>query len=113
MDMSQQTSGRGGTYRVALAAVIILSVLLVAGVVALVIGFMRQYQIYQSGRTGAAVRPGGLPATVALEPGAHIVSVQTMSNRLVLQLATPKGSEVEVLDLSTGKLLYRVAAPSP
>ena len=111
MDMSQQSSGRGATYRAALAAVIILSVLLVAGVVALVIGFMRQYEIYQSGHAGAAPRAGMAPALVELEPGAHIVSVQTAPNRLVLQLATPKGDEVEVLDLSTGKLLYRVAAP--
>jgi hypothetical protein len=111
MDMSQQNSGRGGTYRAALAAVIILSALLVAGVVALAIGFMRQYEIYRGGgRAGAAVGAGVPPALVVLEPGAHIVSVQTMSNRLVLQLATPKGSEVEVLDLSTGKLLYRIAA---
>ena len=111
MDMSQQTSGRGGTYRAALAAVIILSVLLVAGVVALVIGFMRQYQIYQSGRVGAGASASPPSAVVELEPGAHIISVQATSNRLVLQLATPKGTEVEVRDLSTGKLLYRVAAP--
>ena len=111
MDMSQQNSGRGATYRAALAAVIILSVLLVAGVVALVIGFMRQYQIYQSGRTGTGARAGSPPAVVELEQGAQIMSVQTTSNRLVLQLATPKGGEVEVLDLPTGRLLYRVAAP--
>ncbi len=42
MDMGQETSGRGRTYRAALAAVIILSVLFVAGVVALIVGFMRQ-----------------------------------------------------------------------
>jgi len=114
MDMSQQNRGRGGTYRAALAAVIILSALLVAGVVALVVGFMRQYEIYQGGgRAGAAAGAGVPPAVVALEPGAHIVSVQTTSNRLVLQLETPKGGQVEVLDLSTGKLLYRVAQPRP
>ncbi|HWF65365.1 MAG TPA: hypothetical protein VN685_12190 [Rhizomicrobium sp.] len=109
--MSQQNSGRGGPYRAALAAVIILSALLVAGVIALVIGFMRQYEIYRGGgRGGVAVGAAVPPAVVALEPGARIISVQTMSNRLVLQLATSKGAEVEVLDLSTGKLLYRVAA---
>ena len=35
METGQQNAGRGGTYRAALAAVIILSLLLVAGVVAL------------------------------------------------------------------------------
>lgn len=111
--MGQENSGRGPTYRAALIAVIILSVLFVAGVVALIIGFMRQYEIYRSGgRNGMAVS-GAAPAVVELEPGARIVSVKTTPNRLILQLATPKGGEVEVLDLSTGKLLFRVAAPAP
>ena len=111
--MGQENSGRGPTYRAALIAVIVLSVLFVAGVVALIIGFMRQYEIYRGGgRSGTAVS-GTAPAAVELEPGARIVSVKTTSNRLILQLATPKGDEVEVLDLSTGKLLLRVAAPAP
>jgi hypothetical protein len=109
MEMGQQNTGRGGTYRAALAAVIILSALFVAGVVALIFGFMRQYQIYKAGHV-----PAGVPAAVvSLEPGARIVSVRTTPNRLILQLATPKGGEVEVLDLTTGKLLFRVATPAP
>lgn len=114
MDMGQENSGRGPTYRAALIAVIILSGLFVAGVVALIIGFMRQYQIYQAGsRSGVNMSAGAPPAVVELEPGAHIVSVTTMSNRLILQLDTPKGSEVEVMDLATGKLLFRTATPQP
>jgi hypothetical protein len=114
MDIGQQNSGRGPTYRAALIAVIILSVLFVAGVVALVIGFMRQYEIYQGGRRSSVnMGAGAPPAVVELEPGAHIVSVTTMSNRLILQLDTPKGSEVEVMDLATGKLLFRTATPHP
>ncbi len=105
---------RGATYRAALIAVIILSALFVAGVVALVIGFMRQYQIYQGGRhTGATMGAGAPPAVVELEPGAHIVSVRTDGDRLILQLSTPKGSQVQVMDLATGKLLFRVATPQP
>jgi hypothetical protein len=114
MDIGQENSGRGPTYRAALIAVIILSGLFVAGVVALVIGFMRQYQIYQAGRHSSVnMGAGAPPAVVELEPGAHIVSVTTMSNRLILQLDTPKGSEVEVMDLATGKLLFRTATPHP
>lgn len=114
MDMGQENSGRGPTYRAALIAVIILSGLFVAGVVALIIGFMRQYQIYQAGRHSSVnMGAGAPPAVVELEPGAHIVSVMTMSNRLILQLDTPKGSEVEVMDLATGKLLFRTATPHP
>ena len=115
MDTGQENSGRGPTYRAALIAVIILSGLFVAGVVALIIGFMRQYQIYQADRRSSVNNMGASapPAVVELEPGAHIVSVTTMSNRLILQLDTPKGSEVEVMDLATGKLLFRTATPHP
>ena len=112
METGQQNAARGGTYRAALAAVIILSVLLVAGMVALIFGFMRQYALYR-GAHGTSAGAGGPAAVVSLEPGARIVSVHTMPNRLILQLATPKGGEVEVLDLTTGKLLYRVATPAP
>ena len=63
MDMGQENSGRGPTYRAALIAVIILSSLFVAGVVALIIGFMRQYQIYQAGsRSGVNMGAGAPPA---------------------------------------------------
>ena len=114
MDMGQENSGRGPTYRAALIAVIILSALFVAGVVALVIGFMRQYQIYQGGHHASVnLGAGAPPAVVELEPGAHIVSVRTDGDRLILQLSTPKGSQVQVMDLATGKLLFRVATPQP
>ena len=110
--MGQENSGRGPTYRAALIAVIILSVLFVAGIVALIIGFMRQYEIYRGGH-GKAAPSAGAPAVVELEPGTHIVSVRTDANRLILELATPRGNEVEVMDLATGKLLFRVATPHP
>lgn len=61
MDMGQENSGRGPTYRAALIAVIILSGLFVAGVVALVIGFVRQYQIYQAGSHSSANLGTGAP----------------------------------------------------
>jgi hypothetical protein len=111
MAMGQENSGRGPTYRAALIAVIILSVLFVAGIIALIVGFMRQYEIYRGGHGKVALPAGAAPAVVELEPGTHIVSVRTDSNRLILQLATPRGNEVEVMDLATGKLLFRVATP--
>ena len=94
-----------GTYRAALAAVIILSVLLVLAVIAVVVGFVRQYRIYSAGRQPAAgvARPGDLPATILLKPGAHIVSSSTEAGKLVLHVATPEGPEVEIMDLASGK----------
>jgi len=117
MDMGQDTSGGRRTYRAALTAVIVLTVLFVVGFVALIFGFMRQYTIYQSSRHAKAATQGTVSATaplvMELEPGTRILSVQVTSNRLVLHLATSHGNQVEVLDLTTGKLLFRVAAPSP
>lgn len=113
MDMGQENSGRGPTYRAALIAVIILSVLFVGGMVALIVGFMRQYEIYRDGGHAAVHSDAGTaPAVIELEAGTRIVSVRTDANRLILELATPRGKQVEVLDLATGKLLFRVAPPS-
>jgi hypothetical protein len=103
MDMGHAPMGRGPTYRAALIAVIILSILFVGGVIALVIGFMRQYQIYRGGGAQSEV-----PAVVRLTPGAHIVAVETRAGKLIIHVATPHGSEVEIMDLSTGKLISRV-----
>ena len=120
MDIGQENSGagaqRGTTYRAALIAVIILSALFVLGIVALIFGFMRQYEIYRGGARGGtkstiSTTAGEAPAVIALEPGARIVSVRTDAGHLILQLTTPRGDQVEVLDLATGKLLYRMAAP--
>ena len=119
MDIGQENSGagaqRGTTYRAALIAVIILSTLFVAGIVALIFGFMRQYEIYRGtkGAVSVGAAAGTVPAVIALEPGARIISVKTDTTHLILQLATAKGDQVEVLDLATGKLLYRVAASPP
>jgi hypothetical protein len=103
MNMGHETMGRGPTYCAALIAVIILSILFVGGVIALVIGFMRQYQIYRGAGAQSEV-----PAVVRLAPGAHIVGVETRSGKLIVHVTTPRGSEVEIMDLSTGKLITRV-----
>ena len=98
-DMERQAE-KGPTYRAALTAVIILTALFAAGVVALVFGFMRQYRIYQADK--------GAAQTLALPPGGHIISSETRDGRLILHVQTPHGGEVEVIDLSSGKLLTRI-----
>ena len=47
-------------------------------------------------------------ATITLAPGARILSATTSTGKLVLHVATPSGSEVEIIDLSTGKLTGQV-----
>jgi hypothetical protein len=87
----------------ALAAVIILSALLVLALIALAAGMMRQYRLYRSGQPAATSA-----ASVTLAPGSRIVSASTESGKLVLHVQTPRGGEVEIFDLSTGKLLTQV-----
>ena len=94
-----------GTYRAALAAVIILSILLVLGVIGLAAGFVRQYRLYQS---GGAAPASGAAASIQLAPGAHIVSATSDAGKLVLHIQTMEGGEVEIIDLATGKLTGEV-----
>ncbi len=103
-DINQIDPKNSGTYRAARAAVIILSILLVLGVIALAAGFVRQYRLYQARQPapiGAAVR-------VTLAPGAHIVSAAAEGGKLVLHVQTPAGDEVDVMDLATGVLTAQV-----
>ena len=96
-----------GTYRAALAAVIILSALLVAAIIALAAGFVRQYRLYQQDQAPAGVA-GETAASLQLAPGAHIVSATTDAGKLVLQVVTPAGSEIDIFDLATGKRTAQV-----
>jgi amino acid transporter len=105
--MAEADPRSSGTYRAALAAVIILSVLLVAGLVAVAAGFVRQYRLYQAHHTEPSTAPGAA-ASVILAPGAHIVSAATDMGRLVLHVQTREGGEVDVLDLATGQLTAQV-----
>ena len=98
-----------------MAAVIILSVAVVAAFIGVVYGFVRQYRLYQQNHAAPAVTAvtdatvvGGAAATVQLTPGAHIVSATTDAGKLVLHVTTPSGAEVDVFDLATGKLTSQV-----
>ncbi len=110
--MAEADPRSSGTYRAALAAVIILSVLLVAGLVAVAAGFVRQYRLYQA-HHAPPMAVTGAAASVILAPGAHIVSAATDAGRLVLHVQTAHGAEVDVMDLSTGRLTAQVKDGPP
>ena len=105
-DINAGSKGQG-TYRAALAAVIILSILIVAAIIALAVGFMRQYRIYQQDHAPASAPPE-VAASLQLAPGAHIVSASTDAGKLVLHVTTPQGSEVDIFDLATGRRTAQV-----
>ena len=89
---------------------IVLTTLLLLGVVALVVGFVRQARLMMaSHHTAAPATPSeGAAATVILAPGTRIVSAATEAGKLVLHVTTPSGGEVEIIDLASGKLTGQV-----
>jgi hypothetical protein len=98
---------RSGTYRAAMAAVILLSALVAAALIALAVGLARQYRLYQADQPAAASMAAAA-AGVTLAPGARIVSATADAGKLVLHVQTPRGGEVDVFDLATGKLTSQV-----
>ena len=96
--------------RVAWAMVLIMTVLFLLALVAVIWGFARQAQILLAGRAKAAPVTQAAPAAavLTLAPGARILSVRTEAGKLVLEVSTPTGSEVEILDLSSGRLTGQV-----
>lgn len=79
-----------------------MTVLFVLALSAVVVGFARQ-----AGRM--VKKPSAdAAATITLAPGARIVSATTDSGKLVLHVATPQGSEVEVIDLASGRLTAQI-----
>ncbi|HEX4636032.1 MAG TPA: hypothetical protein VH189_07600 [Rhizomicrobium sp.] len=99
-----------------------MSTLFVLALLATIWGFIRQAHIFMAARershAGAVNAPAetqtGAAAAVTLAPGARILSATTDSGKLVLHVATPQGSEVEIIDLASGKLTGRVrTSPAP
>lgn len=108
--------------RAAWVIVIIMSTLVVLALLGTVWGFIRQAHIFMAAKEQSrAAAPVASPvpapasaATLTLAPGARILSATTDSGKLVLHVATPTGGEVEIIDLSTGRLTGQVktqAAP--
>ncbi len=92
-----------------------MSALFVLALLGTIWGFMRQAHIFMAAkeqREQVAAPVTGLPAsaaaTIVLAPGARIVSATTEAGKLVLHVDTPSGGEVEIIDLSTGKLTSQV-----
>jgi hypothetical protein len=99
--------------RTAWVIVIIMSTLFALALLGTIWGFIRQAHIFmaakeQSKAAAPASVPQGAAASITLAPGARILSVTTDSGKLVLHVATPAGSEVEIIDLSTGRLTGQV-----
>jgi hypothetical protein len=103
--------------RTAWVIVIIMSALFVLALLGVIWGFVRQSHILMAARAQSQSQsqsqsqpavPPGAAAAVVLAPGSHILSASTDAGKLVLQVSTPTGGEVEIIDLATGRLTGQV-----
>lgn len=90
-----------------------MSTLFVLAILGTIFGFIRQAHIFLAARAhprapASAEVQSGAAATLILTPGARIPSAATDAGKLVLHVATPQGSEVEIIDLATGRLTGQV-----
>jgi hypothetical protein len=77
----------------------------VIGLGALVVGLATRF----SGR--AHETPSVAQFTLA--PGMRIVSLEVSGDRLVLQLKSPVGDEIDVIDTETGRLVAKIKSAAP
>ena len=114
-------SPRGANYRVLLAVVIILGVLIVVAFGVLVAGFILGW----SNHDRPAAAPVAAPATTAapaqpwlaqldVPAGMRIADVHADGGRVVVHLVSPAGGEEIVLvDAATGRVIGRIALKPP
>jgi hypothetical protein len=92
------------SYKLMLAVVIILGVLIVIALGFLVMGLVAK------GSPHSAPPDSTAAAAFALPPGARIVQTETQPNRLILHVHTPGGDEIDIIDTSDGHLISRIKA---
>jgi len=98
------------TYRVMLAVVIILGVLIVLAFGALIVGSAMKLV----GRRESAPAYAPAQLTAELPQGSKIISVETSGNRVVIAVHTAQGDEVDIFDTDTGRPVARIrSAPVP
>ncbi len=94
--------------RFAWAMVLIMTVLFLLALVAVIWGFARQARILIAKRAAPVPPASPAAAVLTLAPGARILSVRTEAGKLVLEVGAAGGTEVEIIDLSTGRLTGQV-----
>ncbi|HJW41010.1 MAG TPA: DUF6476 family protein [Rhizomicrobium sp.] len=106
-DIQAQADPRGtATYRAARLAVIVLTALIILALIGLAAGMMMKL----SGRGMSAPSTGS--QAFVLPVGARIVSTQTQPGRIILQVHSEHGDEIDILSTDDGHLVARVAPPA-
>ena len=94
------------SYRAARLAVVVLSALIILALIGLVVGFITKFAA-KSHAAGASAVPG---STILLPAGAKILKAETQPGRLIVQLQTDGGDEIDIYNLEDGALITRIEA---
>ena len=93
-------------------AIVVMSVLLVAGFILLLVGIYLQTQKLDKRAAGAVplAPPVGIYGTMTLpvRAGTEVAHVLTDQGRLILHLRQSRGSEIAIIDLATGHEIQRL-----
>jgi hypothetical protein len=47
----------------------------------------------------------------ALPANAQVLEMQSQQNRLILHIRTPSGDEIDIIDVSDGRVISRIKSP--
>lgn len=88
-------------------AVIVMGILLVGG-----FGLVMATIVYQASRLGetsaGASAPSAIAQGITLPKGATVTSMALDGNRLALHLKSSAGSEIAVIDIRSGQMIFRI-----
>jgi hypothetical protein len=101
---------RGALHTFAVTLVVVLSTLIVIGIGLLIYGFLRHSPPVKP--TLARVAGPATTRNLTLPAQTVIKTVRVAQNRLVLELETKRGQEIDIFSLRDGRLVARVMAPA-
>ena len=98
------------TYRLALGAVIGLGVVIVIVIGVMVFGITQGW-----GKKDVAVAAATAkkPVSMTLAPGYRILSSDTQPGRLILHVRSDAVDEIDIIDLSDGRIISQIHAEAP
>jgi len=96
-------------YKLALAAVIGLGVVIVIVIGVMVFGITQGW----GKKTGPVATTPGKPIIMTLAPGYRILSSDTQPGRLILHVRSDTVDEIDVIDLSDGHIISQIHADAP
>jgi hypothetical protein len=87
--------------------VTVLGVLILLAFIALIVGFVMRL----NGRAPGSSNP--IAAVYSLPAHSRVTSLQIAGgNRIVLNVTTPDGNEIDIFDTDTGKLVSKIEIPN-